>query len=103
MILLGDEDFDVTDVDFSSVEFAGAPVDRVRRGLIDLNRDGFPDVLIYFRIRETNLMPGDDEACLTGMTEGGQRFEACSDICVIGTFRMPKHRFFDCSIFKFRF
>jgi streptogramin lyase len=71
-------------VDAESLAFGpdgAAPVHRfaLRRG-----RDASPRLLLFFRIEETGLAPGDREACLAG-TIGVFDFEACDEVVVQGT------------------
>ncbi len=77
--LFGSPDFDVTQVDTGSVKFGpmhqhelGAPA--VGYSYQDVNADGLLDIVFKFRTQETGLTPADMEACLHGMTMGGEHF-----------------------------
>ena len=77
--LFGSLDFDVMTVDTASVKFGpmhqhdlGAPV--VGYSYQDVNGDGLMDIVFKFRTQETDLTPADTEACLHGMTMGGEHF-----------------------------
>ena len=86
VILYGKPGFDALDVDLSSLDFEGAPLDHARNTVVDYNGDGLPDILLYFEIQETDLKAGDTEACLTGKTNGGQAFKGCAGVNVSGGF-----------------
>jgi uncharacterized delta-60 repeat protein len=90
--IYGNADFDVTSVDTSTIVFAGAGVYHF--AFADINNDGFLDLVLHFRIQETNLsdvyrqLVEDDidedgvldsnnqraEVTLTGSTAGGREF-----------------------------
>jgi len=81
--ILGSETFDAAEVGVSTLAFGpdGAPLaDESRVHLVDVNGDGFTDLLAHFRTQETGIASGDEEACLTGETLDGTPFEGCDDI-----------------------
>lgn len=87
--LLGSEALDVASIDPATLAFgpAGAePVDDRARGLVrhvanrDLNDDGLIDLVTLYRSGDTGIEAGDPEACLTGETREGRRFEGCAQI-----------------------
>ena len=86
--LFGAADFDVSNVDLSTVGFGpmhmegGAAPVKVR--FVDINRDGYRDILFHFRAQETGLQPGDTEACLHGMLLDGTHFCGHDTVTVIG-------------------
>ena len=86
VILYGKPGFDALDIDLSSLDFEGAALDHARETVVDYNADGLPDILLYFKIPETDLKAGDTEACLTGKTNGGQAFKGCASVKVSGGF-----------------
>jgi hypothetical protein len=55
-----------------------------RPQLRDLDRDGFVDLLAFFRVRRLGASGEDSELCLTGETFAGDPFEGCDDIAVAG-------------------
>ena len=66
-LVLGNEGVDLARADPATLAFgpAGAPpASRYAPFLRDLNRDGFGDWVVPFRVRDTGLAAGDDEACL---------------------------------------
>jgi hypothetical protein len=82
MLLVGDTGFDVTNVDVRSLEFGpdGAAPVNLKAHLVDVNGDGFKDLLTHYRVQETGIAFGDTEACLTGETLDGTPFEGCGTI-----------------------
>jgi hypothetical protein len=74
--LLGSASFDVASVDPFSLAFgpAGAPVvSQPRPHRVDVNDDGWPDLVLRYRSDETGIAVGDVEACLSGeLTDGGE-------------------------------
>ncbi|MHB1382000.1 MAG: NosD domain-containing protein [Thermoleophilia bacterium] len=77
----GAADFAVADIDPASVMFAGAAPHRWPRAR-DVDRDGFDDLVVMFRISDMAIAPGDTEACLVGELLDGTPFEGCSTISV---------------------
>jgi hypothetical protein len=79
--LLGSATFDVSAVDYSTVEFAGDSTEA--HGTVhfgDVNGDGFTDAVLHFETQETNIAAGDTEACLTGELTNGVAFTACDSV-----------------------
>ncbi|MEM7245981.1 MAG: hypothetical protein AAF533_11605 [Acidobacteriota bacterium] len=60
--------------------------DRRRCGrapfLRDVNGDGFADLVVTFRTRETGLTASDSEACLNGNIVGGTEIDGCDSVTV---------------------
>jgi len=80
--IFGSHDFDVADIDVTSLTFGfgdalPASLSRLNR---DVDADGFPDLLLQFRIAETGIEIGDTEACLRGETLDGTPFRGCDTI-----------------------
>lgn len=85
--IMGSNDFDVADVDVSTLAFgpAAAPVflwGGVR--VDDLDSDDFDDLLVYFRLERSGIVDGDGEACVTGERLDGTPFSGCDDITAMG-------------------
>lgn len=81
--ILGSDSFQVEAVDLSSLAFGpggAAPVRRAGGQRMDVNRDGFPDLLVQFATREAGLSWGDDEACIEGALLDGSVFESCDAV-----------------------
>ena len=77
--LFGSDMFAVTSVDIASVRLhpmdrpeGGAPVNKF--AYTDLNSDGYLDIIFHFRTQAIGLQPGDEMACLHGMTMTGDHF-----------------------------
>ncbi len=73
--------FDALNVRVDTVTFAGAS--PTRSAVEDVDLDGDLDLVLQFAVGETNLAPGDVEACLQGETIAGDRFEGCDAIRVV--------------------
>lgn len=86
--ILGDEDFDVTQIDPTTLLFGGLQV-RVRgnRGpscsFEYSNGDAYLDLVCHFDDDAGSWVPGDDEATLTGNLSDGQPFEGSDSICIV--------------------
>lgn len=73
--VLGSDQFDATQVDPAHTTFGpgGAePVGHVR--ISDVNRDGFEDAVLLFRIREAGIRYGEHSVTLHGTTYSGAEF-----------------------------
>ena len=86
--IFGSATFDPLSVDPSTVTLAGAPVGTRGRGVPmtsqgDFNRDGYLDLLLYFRTQDLKLAPGATEAVLYGDTTTGQRIRGADSIRIV--------------------
>lgn len=90
--ILGSDTFDVTTVDVTTLAFgpAGAAprhdltdASVYADHLQDVNDDGFTDLVSHYRQKETGLVSGDTEACLTGEA-GGIPLEGCDSVRMLG-------------------
>lgn len=81
------EYFDVTQVDLSSITFAGAPIDqsngRYAARQSDIDMDGYNDLLLSFSPAQLQLQPGDTSAKLSGKTSGGLDMEGSDAIEIV--------------------
>lgn len=73
--LVGTPAFPVADVALDSVTFVGAPVWRSK--VHDVDSDGDDDLVLHFRVSETNVAPSDTVVCLEGETVQGIHFRGC--------------------------
>lgn len=86
--VLGNADFDVSQIDLSSVAFGGLAV-RVRGNKGPLcsieysNDDAYLDLVCHFEDDAGNWGAGDGEAMLTGELIDGTPFEGTDSICVV--------------------
>jgi hypothetical protein len=87
VILYGEVDFAVEDIDVDTLAFGpnGSPVAH-RNGphFDDLDGDGLLDMILHHRIADTGLTGYDTEACLNGETIDGISFEGCDDVTPVG-------------------
>lgn len=81
--IVSSDTFDATTVDVSTVVFAGASPLPIGMTAKDVNADGRLDVILHFNNADLNLAPESTQACLTGMTLGGQKFKACDTVRII--------------------
>ncbi len=70
--ILGSERLDATQVEVTSVRFGPAGAASVHGSRIgDVNRDGFPDMVLQFRTHDAGLSCNDTSALLTGELANG--------------------------------
>ena len=53
-----------------------------RKFLIDYDKDGDKDAILFFKIKDIKIKPGDEELCLIGETTEGMKFKDCDKIQV---------------------
>jgi hypothetical protein len=96
--ILGSADFDVTEIDLSSLSFAGLAVRVKGQGqpqcsVEDVSGDfsggpegapdGYPDLVCHFVDNPGNWAPGDGEATITGTLTDGTPFAGSDEITVV--------------------
>jgi hypothetical protein len=89
--ILGSADFDVTDVDVTSLNFEGAtPAHDLTDPFVyadhlqDVNEDGYTDLVSHYPAQDTGLTTASTEGCLTGSLLGGEALlGACDSVNVI--------------------
>ena len=91
--ILGSADFDVTDVDVTSLAFGpdGASTAHDLNDplvyadhLQDVNFDGYVDLVCHFRTQETGILPSAISAMLTFDTTGGDHIEVYDSVNIVG-------------------
>ena len=66
--IVGDSDFDALQVDPATVRFGPSEASPVRFKGKDYNRDGFSDLILTFKLKDTGIDCASDSATLTGQT-----------------------------------
>jgi len=86
--LFGSDTFNVRDVKLRTVGLH--PMDRPEEAVspvlslfVDVNRDGFKDILFFFATRSLTLRTTDTEACLHGDLRNGEHFCGHDSVVVI--------------------
>jgi hypothetical protein len=79
-----DTAFDPLQIDISTVQFGNDDAEPIRHRVQDFNRDGLPDLLLQFKIRETGLACGDTEATLIGETFDGLSITGMDTVKTVG-------------------
>jgi hypothetical protein len=85
--ILGSGAFDVEEVDTSTLAFGAdgaAPMHYQGGHVMDVNGDGFDDLISHYRTQEAGIALGDMEVCLTGETLDATPFEGCDAIVTVG-------------------
>jgi hypothetical protein len=80
--ILSAEDFDALTVDADSVRFGPDEAEKrnKRAQVKDADHDGDLDLVLQFRTQETDIAPGDTEACLIGQTYDGVPVLGCDSV-----------------------
>ncbi len=86
--IFGADDFDVTEIDLPTVEFAGAPIairgPRYLANLDDLDEDGRPDLVVHIEIQRIDRAQlADGLGWLTGLTLSGQPFAGSDQVTIV--------------------
>jgi len=87
VVLYGEVDFAVEDVDVTTLAFgpdAASVAHRNGPHYDDVDGDGLLDMILHHRIAETGLTAYDVEVCLNGETVDGMPFEGCDDVMPVG-------------------
>lgn len=88
--ILGSADFDVTEIDASTVRLESMAVKAVgkRNKLLahieDVNEDGFDDLVVQIKDSAGVFSPGDTTAIVTGNLSDGTLFGGTDTICIVG-------------------
>jgi len=81
--LLGAADFDVTQINRSSLRFgpgSAQPAHKAGGHLADVNGDGYADLVSHYWIADSGLTETSEQACVTGRTSTGAPFEGCGTL-----------------------
>jgi hypothetical protein len=85
LAIFGSADFDVADVDVSTLRFGSNEAAPRHNGhLEDVNFDAIMDLVVHFRTQEIGIQCGDTEATLTGNLLTGQPIEGTDSIETVG-------------------
>ena len=79
--ILGSDTLDVATIDPSTLVFAGAPT--VHTAMEDVNEDGYTDLISHYNTQETDIVVGQEQACITGKFYDLRTFEGCDSIRVL--------------------
>jgi hypothetical protein len=81
--LLGAADFDVAQIDRSTLRFGSAfapPAHKAGGHLADVNGDGYPDLVSHYWIADSGISEATEQACVTGRTFAGAPFKGCGTL-----------------------
>jgi Tol biopolymer transport system component len=82
--ILGSDELDVADVDLTTLAFGPSAAAAERKAKrVDIDGDGFLDLVTRYRLHDTGIARGDTEACLTGISDGFE-FLSCDEIVTTG-------------------
>lgn len=90
--ILGAATFDVTQIDVTTLTFGPTAAVEVHDltdpatyadHLQDVNLDGFTDLMLHYRQKDTGLGPSDTEACINGATNLGTSIKGCDAVRVL--------------------
>jgi len=84
VVIFGESDFEVKNIDFSSVRLGEANVYKpiLYKKIKDLNYDGHKDVILRFKQNKINIDKNVTELCLTGNTKENLSFKSCDYVLV---------------------
>ena len=82
VVLLGETNFNVNQIEAGTVEMNGARPVALNGRRVDTNMDQQTDLEYRFQIGKLNLTETSKELCLTGKLLDGQMFKGCGEIVV---------------------
>jgi len=83
VVIYGSESFDVMEVDIATLGFGPNEAfasDGNGANVVDVDGDGYDDLKPHFRVADTGIAVGDEEACLSGFTWDDVLFEGCAPV-----------------------
>lgn len=95
VVLYGELDFAVEDVDLETLAFgpdAAGPAHRKGPHFGHIDDDDLLDMVLHHRVVDTGITADDSEACLTGETLDGARFQGCDLVTPLSKPRKSKLR-----------
>ena len=86
--VLGSSTFDVNTIDRSSLsdapKFGGAtPQSPIRFSLQDVNKDGYVDLVLQYKLLGLGFNLSSTEGCITGMLTDGTLIEGCDSVRIV--------------------
>jgi len=88
--ILGSADFNVTQIDASTVQLEGMAIRAVGKSnkllahIEDVNEDGIEDLVVQIEDTDGTFSSGDTIATVTGNLLNGIQFEGSDTICIVG-------------------
>jgi hypothetical protein len=82
VVLLGETNFDVRQIEAGTVEMNGARPVALNGRRVDSNLDQQADIEYRFQIGKLNLTDTTKELCLTGKLLDGQQFKGCGEVII---------------------
>ena len=83
VVLLGETNFDVRQIEAGTVEMNGARPVALNGRRVDSNLDQQADIEYRFQIGKLNLTDTTKELCLTGKLLDGQQFKGCGEVIIM--------------------
>jgi len=83
VVIYGSESFDVRDVDIATLGFGpneALASDDNGANVVDVDGDGYDDLKCHFRVPNTGIAVGDEEACLSGLTWDDVPIQGCASV-----------------------
>lgn len=85
VVIWGEEDFEVGEIDADSVVFGPGEAKKVHKKahIQDVNDDGRVDLLFHFWVSESGIGEGGGEVCLEGETHDGLKIKGCDKVGMV--------------------
>lgn len=95
VVIYGSESFDVRDVDAAMLVFGpneALSSDGNGANVVDVDGDGYDDLKCHFRVPNTGIAVGDEEACLSGLTWDDVPIQGCASVDTKSQFMNPSEK-----------